>query len=396
MNNRLIQLWQVNKYLWMALAFALAYIPVAQGRGLLIVPLWAAWLLLLLGVINTGLRSYAGYREARSDAPPPRSRPLLSWIFTLIDIALISLAVGCTRGLQSDLWLLYFISMISESLYAPPKQTRLMAFSVAASYLLATVPLQIFLLHQPLREFGSVLASRLFFLITIGAYARRISYNATERNEELVLLREQMAAGEERGRIAREIHDGLGHAMVSIILRLELCARLIRPAPEEAESLLKEEIPTLRSAWNTGRDLAFHLRPWELDAVQENGLEFALRQHIGRFAERTGLIVELDYAADSSLTLRPEVAFALTRIVQEALTNVAKHAQATLCTVQVVREGQNAVRLMIQDNGRGFAAIGATGSGLQTMRERAEKQGGAFQLKSTPEDGTMIAVVLPL
>jgi signal transduction histidine kinase len=390
MDSDLRQLWQLNKYLWMCLAFMLLYLPVAQAQGILTAPAWFAWLVFGLGLADGAARTYWAYR--RGGTLPVG----WAWAFTYLDLLLISLAVGITGGLQSDLWLLYFVVMIYESLYATPLTKRLMNVSVCVSYLLATLPHQTALASSlPPAVYARILATRLFFVVIVSALARRISANALARHQELMLLREQMATAEERARIAREIHDGLGHALVSSILRLELCARLIGRAPAEAEALLKEEIPALRAAWNEGRDLAFHLRPWEMDASREGGIIESLRRHLGRFAERTGLSVDLQAEA-GNWKLRPEAAFGLARIVQEALTNAAKHAQGSAITVRLARNAGSLV-CTVRDNGRGFAVGNApVGVGLLTMRERAEALGGTLRIESAPDAGTTITVTLPM
>ena len=397
MNQSIRQQWQINKYLWMAVAFALVYIPVAQRRGLLTVPLWSAWLLFAIAVANVGLRSWFGYRTANQRNLPRVQRDPLGWTFTFVDIGIISVAIGVTKGLRSDLWLLYFITMISESLYASPRQTRLIALLVAGAYTLSAFTVQWFETRLLPLEFCSVLATRLFFLISLGAFARRISFNTTTHNEELAFLREQQATGEERARIAREIHDSLGHALTTIILRLELAARLIRKSPVEAETLLNDEILTLRAAWDAGRDLAFHLRPWELEFARDDGLPDTLRRHISRFAERTGAIIEFESDEAADWNLRPEAAFDLTRITQEALTNAARHGKATRITVALRRESPQRVCLIVRDNGSGFDAGSFTeGVGIGAMRERAEKIGGTFQIESAPDSGTAVIARLPV
>jgi signal transduction histidine kinase len=384
------QMWQVNKYLWMSLAFALIYIPFAQARQLFIVPVWVAWGVFVLGVANGAARSLVAYQDGGTV-----KKVGWGWSFTLIDVGLIALAVGITGGIKSDLWLLFFIAMISESLYAPPEQIFVISVCIVTAYLLATLPYQFLAQPTPWLEFCSTMFARLFFLIVVGAYGRRISVNVEARNRELLLLREQMATGEERARIAREVHDGLGHAMVSVILRLELCLRLMRKAPEEAEVILKEEIPALRAAWNEGRDLAFHLHPWESGDSAVEELTAMLRRHIGRFAERTGLVIDLKTEGDSK-TVRPAIAFGLTRILQEALTNAAKHAHASRVEVTLTFAPDGGVTCAICDNGKGFEMeAGQTGFGLLTMRERAEAFGGDFHLESAPDCGTKIVVTIP-
>lgn len=397
MNRNLRQQWQINKYLWMAVVFALAYIPVAQRRGLLTIPLWGVWALFAVAVANVGLRSWFGYRAANQKEKTCVERDALSWTFTLADIGIISLAIASTRGLQSDLWLLYFITMISESLYASPRQTRLIALIVAGAYALSAFPVQWFIRPVSSLEFYSVFAARLFFLISIGAFARRISFNTSVRDGELAFLREQQATGEERARIAREIHDSLGHSLTTIILRLELAAKLVRKNPSEAETLLNDEILTLRAAWNAGRDLAFHLRPWELEFARDGGLPETLRRHISRFAERTGTIIEFSADDAADWNLRPEAAFNLTRIAQEALTNAARHGKAARMTVELRRETPRMICLTVRDDGIGFDAENFNaGVGIAAMRERIEKIGGAFQIESAPDSGTTVTARLPI
>lgn len=371
--------WQVNKYLWMCLLFVGVYIPFAQAHGRLSVSVPVAYLLFIPAVLNGALRTYSAWRSGGYNDER-------GWIFSIIDVILISIGVRVTGGIQSDLWLLYFVLLISETLYAPPWQAKLLIGGVAIGYLAATwqaYPAAVDLLG---------LAARLFFLTLVGNFARRLSADRERRNREVAILSEQVAASEERARIAREIHDGLGHALTAAILRLELCARLLRRDPEEAEKILKEEVPALRAAWNEGRDLAFHLRPWERD---EAGFVHGLRRNVSRFAERTGIAVDIR-ADDENLKLPPEIDLALTRIVQEGLTNIAKHAQASHVTITLQREN-NRLHCTICDDGIGFSLEAVKGSfGLDAMRERAEKLGGACVIDSRPSAGTTIEVALPV
>lgn len=388
METRTRELWQINMYLWLTLAFVLIYLPIARAQHLFDVPAWVAWILFGLALADGASRTYLGYR--RNGSLPAR----WAWFYTYLDLFLISGAIAITHGIDSDLWLLYFVVMTFESLYTTVEHKRLLDFSIIIAYLLATLPHQLLSVPPPLPVpvFLRILAARLFFLILVSALGRRISENAEARNRELMQLREQMATAEERARIAREVHDSLGHALVSTILRLELCARLIGRAPEEAEAILKEEIPALRAAWNEGRDLAFHLRPWE--TVEEEDLAQTLRRHIGRFAERTGLSVNLKVKGEG-WKLRPSVTFGLTRIIQEALTNAARHAHASSIEVTLAAQPHAGIVCTVCDNGTGFAADAPqAGFGLQAMRERAEALGGAFAITSTP-GCTEIRVEIP-
>jgi signal transduction histidine kinase len=379
-DERIVKGWQTNKYLWMTLLFVAVYIPFAALQGRLSVSIPVAYGMFALALANGAARTWSAW--TLGGANDDRR----SWIFNLVDIALISAAVSVTGGIESELWLLYMVLFISEALYATAMQTRLMLAILCCSYLAVTLP------AQWSAAYALTYASRLFFLILVAHFARRLAHNREERNRELAALQEQIAASEERARIAREVHDGLGHALVSIILRLELSLRLLKKDPAQAEEILKEEIPALRAAWNEGRDLAFRLRPWESDPA---GLASGLRRHLSRFAERTGIAVEMQLSPEN-LSLPAEMEMGLTRILQEALTNIAKHARADAVTVKITREGRR-LHCLIRDNGVGFAPESENkGVGLSAMRERAERLGGQFRLFSRPEEGTAIEVTLPL
>jgi signal transduction histidine kinase len=372
------EMWQVNKYLWLCLLFIALFSPLAHGQGWLSVSIPAAYGVFGLAVLNGAARTYYGWKRGGfNDAQ--------GWTFTLIDILLISVAVRITGGLRSELWLAYYVLLIAESLFSTSLQTTILNLGMIAAYLLATWP------DHSAPDYVAKVLTRMFFLVVAGSFGLRLSGDRERRNKEVANLREQVAASDERARIAREVHDSLGHSLVSSILRLELCSRLIKKSPDEAEKLLQEEVPALRAAWNEGRNLAFHLRPWERDQA---GLIASLRRHISRFAERTGIAV--DFAADEeSLQLTGDAEMALTRILQEALTNVAKHAEASKVTIQIIRTGGN-VCCLIRDNGVGFNVEERDGSfGLTAMRDRALQNGGTVMLESRPDAGTTVEVVLP-
>ncbi len=410
----MLQQWQLNKYTWMSLGYALVYLPVAYRQHLFAVPLWAALVLFALGVASGCGRTYTAHHRGG------KIYGFWSTFFNGAEIVLITAAVAITGGIQSDLWMLYFVVMIFESLYATRRNKLFLDFYITLAYLAATLPRQYYTAYSdPTQVYLRLLLSRLFFLIMVSALARRISANAEARNRELLLLREQIAGSEERARIAREVHDSLGHSLVSSILRLELCLRLIHKSPEEAETLLKEEIPALRAAWNEGRDLAFHLHPW--DITGQEPLPDVLRRHIGRFAERTGLAIDFKVEdkiegkdrskseGKSGWKISPSVAFELTRIVQEALTNAAKHAEAKQIVVSLRSQassstGKRAIKMpsteiecCIEDDGVGFSAgTHQSGVGLANISERAAALGGSCRIESTLGAGTCLTIVLPL
>jgi signal transduction histidine kinase len=200
-------------------------------------------------------------------------------------------------------------------------------------------------------------------------------------------LRRVVAGQElERRRLARELHDETGQALTSILLRLRTLEESVDDDDERAAvaDIRRLAVETLQDV----RRLAVELRPKVLD---DFGLEAALDRLTGSFAEQTGLSVDF-VAALGEDQLSPEVATALYRIVQEALTNVAKHADAHTVSIVLTRKNGR-VTLMIEDDGRGFdPARPADGFGLQGMRERVDLLGGRLEVESRAGAGATLAV----
>jgi len=212
------------------------------------------------------------------------------------------------------------------------------------------------------------------------------------------LLDRVVAAQEaERQRIAVELHDGPVQSMSSTALRLGSARRFLRQGETEraaeilaqAESKLGEETQSLR-------DLMGMLHPPILD---ERGVESALRDYVLEFSKETGIPVHLEAGLRERLDRSHETV--LYRIVQEALTNVRKHAQATSVTVSLeALDGR--MRLEVVDDGVGFEpeeipALVAQGHfGLMSMRQRAELAGGSCNWVTAPQHGTRVVVSIPL
>jgi signal transduction histidine kinase len=199
------------------------------------------------------------------------------------------------------------------------------------------------------------------------------------------------AQEEERRRLARELHDETGQALTSILLGLK--------ALEESEDLagLNDAVGVLRDrVVDTLRDvrrLAVELRPAALD---DFGLEPALERLTSGFAEQTGIKVELESRLHDD-RLPEEVETVLYRIVQEALTNIAKHAHADRVSI-VVTQKSGSVGAIIEDDGRGFDPKGGVdgGIGLIGMRERVALLDGSLRIESGEGNGTTLVVEVPL
>ncbi len=194
----------------------------------------------------------------------------------------------------------------------------------------------------------------------------------------------------ERRRIARELHDDTGQALTSVLIGLRLAEE--SDDLESARTTLHDLRETVIVAIRDLRSLAVELRPTALD---DFGLEPALERLVDTFGRRTGLVIDL-HVSGIELRLGEELETALYRVVQEGLTNIAKHAGATQVTVSV-RGHDHVVSLNVEDDGRGFEVSGpALGLGLVSMRERAELVGGSLRVESTPGQGTTLVVEVPM
>lgn len=196
----------------------------------------------------------------------------------------------------------------------------------------------------------------------------------------------------ERKRLARELHDETGQALTSILLGLRSIEEAVADRPEIRESVLALRELVVETLHDVRR-LAVELRPKALD---DFGLVPALERLAETFSEQTALDVHVQ-AVLGDERLPREVESALYRIVQEALTNVIKHAQATTVSVVLMKKGEG-VAAVIEDDGQGFDPAKASddGLGLIGMRERIALLGGRVTVESSERGGTTVAVEVPV
>lgn len=203
---------------------------------------------------------------------------------------------------------------------------------------------------------------------------------------------EDLTIAAERQRMARELHDTLSQGLAGLILQLEAAdAHLTKERPERAQEIISQAMEQARATLSNARRAIGDLRS-SVDTAP--GLEQALEAEVKRFENATGLPCELDVQLKSEL---PEsIVETGLRIVSEALTNVARHAQAEHAWVQV-EETDTQLCLEIRDDGQGFdpEAVEAGHYGLLGMRERARLVGGTLIVSSEKEQGTVIKVCLP-
>jgi PAS domain S-box-containing protein len=220
--------------------------------------------------------------------------------------------------------------------------------------------------------------------------ARDISERARLESE----LRRQageLAAGEERAHLARELHDSVTQALFSMTLVSRSTELLLDRDLDAARTQLTQLRDLQREALAEMRALIFELRPGNLE---QDGLIRALRTHTAALQGRLGLPVVVESALKERLPLVIEEV--LYRIAQEALHNVVKHAGARQVRVDVFRSGSG-VRLRVEDDGKGFDPDRVPDGhlGLTGMRARAERIGASFSCRSEPGKGTTIEVVVP-
>jgi signal transduction histidine kinase len=203
------------------------------------------------------------------------------------------------------------------------------------------------------------------------------------------------ALEDERRRVSRELHDEAGQALT--VLKYSLESIITALPPEDVGALLHdqlwEQVRLTDATIAAIRDLAHRLRPSALDDLS---LALAVQGLCDDFGQRTAIVV--DYQADEMNDASEPVAICLYRLVQEALTNVAKHAQATHVTLALRNEKELAI-LTVTDNGRGFdpetvRSHSAAGLGLTGMRERLELLEGQLEVTSAPGQGTRIRAII--
>lgn len=213
----------------------------------------------------------------------------------------------------------------------------------------------------------------------------------TESQLRALSQRVLAAHEDERRRIARELHDQIGQSLTAALINLQMLPLDLHSGPA------KELQVALSAVLTQVRELSLNLRPSMLDSL---GLEAALRWYLERQAALGRFKIEL--SCPSSSALPPETETVVFRLVQEAMTNILRHAKARHVRVQVEKSGEEAV-VTVHDDGVGFDAAhalarasGGGSFGLLGMRERAELAGGVLEFRSRPGEGTTVTAVLPV
>lgn len=220
------------------------------------------------------------------------------------------------------------------------------------------------------------------------AYTARLNAQLQHSRERIITEREQ-----ERRRLRRDLHDGLGPTLASQTLKLDAALELIHgedAGNAGARKILQDVKAQTQNTVADIRRIVYELRPPALDDL---GLLGALRAHLAQYNEVNGLHITFDAPAELP-PLSAAVQVNAYRIVLEAVTNVVRHAHATHCVVQITANGT--LHLEVRDDGTGLPENVQMGVGIASMRERAEELGGTFHIERRAPHGTRMTAELPL
>ena len=213
--------------------------------------------------------------------------------------------------------------------------------------------------------------------------------------ESSVTIMREKLENQERARVARDIHDGIGQSLQTVKLQLKMRQARCKSGEVCGGYALNEVIREITSASTELREVVLALRP---QFLEETNLDVAIRALCERTEKRTNLVVRLECHGvfrDLGFPLK----LSIFRVCQEALTNIVKHAGPGSANVRLERDAR-ALRIVIRDDGVGGVScptvISQEGSGLTIMRERIELLNGSFTILSPPGMGTVITIEVPL
>lgn len=344
----------------------------------------------------------------------PMNRRLNQVLYTSLEFGLLILASMVGGILLVPL--LYTVIVIRNCLIFTGKiRTVINALAVILSLLTQVYRVKVVELINPLaiREQLGLLLIISTLILGLGTIFIQMAINALlqefKSRQELIIANtqlreyaikvEELATVQERNRIARDIHDSVGHALTILNLHLEAALKLRQSDPDEATEFLKEAKQLGSNALQEVRQSITSLRVNPIAELSLADAIFSLAEDFRRSNNISPkLEIELPHPVNN------EIQVAIYRIVQEALTNICKHAEATEVTIQISQNlAINQLRLIISDNGKGFdLEQNTTGFGLESMRERLTSRelrvlnlGGNFQVITAPNAGCRVIADFP-
>lgn len=357
------------------------------GLLILAVPIWSRYFAL------TGPSAFAGYFAMLMYSianylvlENPRAGRIVTYITLCFDLTIMVYLIIRGGGLQSPL---LATQLLFTTLFAIlfPKPLAILPPLLA---LLITTRIDQLLNRSPTAVEVLTLLWYLalnFIIIYVLVYLNEREVAAHREVTELQGDLKELAVVEERNRLAREIHDGLGASLSSLIIQSEYLISLAKD-----ETLLKEIGELKATAEESIEELRRNLRMMREDFDLGVGLE----DYVKTFRDRTQLDIRFERGGHGS-KLAPEKQLALFRVLQECLSNAAKHAQPKAIDVKL-HFGIQTVDLSVKDDGKGFETNGTKAGhyGLINMRERAMKVGGQVIIDSAPGKGSQISFSVPV
>ena len=368
---------RVNLPVWVIVGTTVIWGVIQKLTGRLVLEWAQLGLLTAMAVVSATARTWVGLKD-------PRVMYRMTLPLVAFDLALITLAVRFTGGFESQVWLLYFALLVSESAVMSTRGLMLTLALTALGYGWASAPLPM--------EHWNDFAYRVVSLSLVCWLIHQVYRSHAEYRTELAELREQYELAQERERIAREFHDGLGHHLVSAIRGLESLQRsLRRDSIQKHEDAVQELIDILRTALDETRQTIQQLRAPETSDMRE-----FISRTAQRVARRLGAQLHCE-CPEAMPELTPLQSLMFTRVIQEALSNVMKHAgnPQNLWVECRVQDGWLEAR--IADDGNGFdPETVVEGLGLHSMRDRIQALGGELSIQSAPGEGTTVLARVPI
>lgn len=384
----------VRWFVLSAWLFVLNYRPAEDASTLAILDGMAGALVVLNGYVHMRIR---------------QGRPITrAYVIALsaMDLAIITAGIAITSRFDNTFFPFYYPALLGLSLVFSSRRLSFAAVTlVAVAYGAISIALDPGVSYDMKEEkilvvriasmYAVVAAANLMTRIERGRRREAVDAERVQAERNLELQRRaqeaELAAAEERHRIAREIHDGVAQSMYALSLNLETTADMAEREPGPLRERLQKLVPLAKQTLLETRHYIYDLKPLlsgdtDLGAVAEN--------HVKEFEMASGVPVELTVEGEPRGVPVP-VATGFYRLLQESLANVLKHAQARKVEVVLAFE-ERALRLSVRDDGVGFELDSTRpGYGLQNMRERVQELGGDIEVKSTPDLGTAVELTLP-
>lgn len=360
---------------------------------------------LLLNLMGAGLAVFNGYMTWRII----KQRPV-TWrhalTLSVLDLSMITGGLFLKGGLQNDFYVFLYPALLGFSLMFPRRASFTVAAIIASLYIVMALTVSPTLdLAQEDEKKLAVRIANMLGIVAAGALIngwerrRRREAVAAEReqaakNLELQKRAQQaeLAALEERSRIAREIHDGIAQSIYMLNISLEACVELAARGQENLRDRLQSLVQISKQALLDTRHYIFDLKPL---LEGERSVTHMVEHQIQEFQTVTSIPTNVT-TTGSEVPLPVVISAGLYRIVQEGLANVFKHAQAAAVNVDLAFN-DGTVSLSIRDDGKGFDSTAQrSGHGLNNMAERAEELGGQIKIASSPGNGTELTMTIPI